>query len=191
MAFADDWGKTWQFSQPMILSELRTIQPALVRQKNGNVVAFMRAPLAVHRAKSNDGGMTWKEDPTTIANPGASVACIALRDGHWLLVCNDTALNRSRLTACLSDDEGRTWKWKRTLEQFFAFIKSGSGSQVQRDPLRASSSSYSVRLKGSKERVNPRPRACAEEWETRTRSGSSRVFRTSGRWFGCRCWGDP
>jgi predicted neuraminidase len=122
MAFTDDWGETWQFSKPMILTPSRTIQPSLVKKANGNIVAFMRAALHIRRAESSDGGMTWTEAPMAssgsmdIPNPGSSVACIRLNNSHWVLVCNDTLIGRNILSVYLSDDEGQTWKWKRRLE---------------------------------------------------------------------------
>jgi formylglycine-generating enzyme required for sulfatase activity len=40
-----------------------------------------------------------------------------LKSGHWLLVYNDTTRGRDSLAVSLSDDEGRSWKWTRHLEQ--------------------------------------------------------------------------
>jgi len=127
MAFTEDAGETWEFSKPMIFSDsllTKSIQPALVRKKNGNIVAFMRARGVVRRAESNDGGMTWTEDPLDITCPNSSVAALRLKSGHWLLAVND-AKGRHVLTAYLSDDEGRTWKWKRSFERLAA--RQGSG----------------------------------------------------------------
>ncbi len=121
-AFTDDWGKTWEFSEPILPLN---IQPSFVRKQNGDIVAMMRdksprrrIPLSV----SKDGGQTWTwTKGMRIPNPDSSVECIALRQGYWLLVCNDTTGGnqggRTRLTAYLSDDEGQTWSWRRTLEK--------------------------------------------------------------------------
>jgi len=49
-------------------------------------------------------------------NPGSGAEIISLRNGHWALVCNDLEQGRHRLTVLISDDEGRTWKWRRALE---------------------------------------------------------------------------
>jgi predicted neuraminidase len=120
-AFTQDGGETWEFSKPMILSSFGNIQPALVRKKDGNIVAFMRSGgfiRRIRRAESADGGMTWTEVPMEIPNPGSSVAAVGLKSGNWLLVCNDTERGRHVQTAYLSDDEGNTWKWKRRLESF-------------------------------------------------------------------------
>ncbi len=118
-AFTDDWGESWEFSPPMIFPDRGNIQPGFVRKKDGNIAAFMREAGLKHmvrHAESSDGGMTWTEIPTEIPNPGSSVSVAALKTGHWVLVCNDTPAGRHRLTAFLSDDEGKTWKWKRQLE---------------------------------------------------------------------------
>ena len=44
-----------------------------------------------------------------------------LANGNWVLICNDLTgqdgrHGRSRLVACLSEDEGATWKWRRAIE---------------------------------------------------------------------------
>ena len=136
MAFTEDAGETWEFSQPMIFSDsllTKSIQPALVRKKNGNIVAFMRARPVVRRAESSDGGMTWIEDPLDIRCPNTSVAALALKSGRWLLAVNDTAGGRNVLTAYLSDDEGKTWPWKRAFEH----IKPPQGSGNNSTPVQA------------------------------------------------------
>ncbi len=117
MAFTEDGGRNWEFSPPMLLSTPINVQPALVRKRDGGIVAFMRDEPKVRRAKSRDGGMTWEEDPLDLPCPGSSVAALGLRSGNWLLATND-ADGRHRLTVYLSDDEGRTWKWRRRLEDY-------------------------------------------------------------------------
>jgi predicted neuraminidase len=39
-----------------------------------------------------------------------------LSSGEWLMVFNNTEQGRHNLTVALSDDEGKTWKWKKNLE---------------------------------------------------------------------------
>jgi predicted neuraminidase len=119
-AFTADWGGTWTFSRPIITPEFGNIQPSFVAKKNGEIVAFMRdngLPNRVRTASSTDGGITWGDViHTEVPNPGSSVECVALKSGRWALVCNDTVEGRHLLTVYLSDDEGATWKWKRSLE---------------------------------------------------------------------------
>lgn len=120
-AFTEDWGKTWQFSEPILTAELGNIQPSFVSRKDGGIAAFMRdngIPKRIRRAVSQDKGVTWGPvDCLDIPNPGSSVECIALASGSWVLVCNDALDGRHRLTAYLSDDEGASWKWKRAIEE--------------------------------------------------------------------------
>jgi predicted neuraminidase len=52
-----------------------------------------------------------------LLNSGTGVEIIALRNGAWVLINNDTERGRHRLVVQMSDDEGRTWKWRRYLEE--------------------------------------------------------------------------
>lgn len=121
-AFTKDWGKTWQFSKPILSVEIGNIQPAFVQRKNEEIYAFMRdngIPKRIRKSVSRDGGISWGPvEAMEIPNPGSSVDCVALANGHWALVCNDTTNGRHILSVYLSDDEGGTWKWKRRIEDF-------------------------------------------------------------------------
>jgi hypothetical protein len=67
---------------------------------------------------SSDGGASWTRGvDSDVPNPGSSVEVIALRDGRWLMVLNDTEGGRSRLSAWMSGDEGRTWPERRVIEE--------------------------------------------------------------------------
>ena len=107
------------------------VQPSLVRKRDGTIVAYMRnngpAPHRVIRAESKDEGVTWSTPTyTDIPNPGSSMEVLGLRDGSWVLICNDTEHGRNSLLAALSDDEGQTWKWRRHLERDTSSNRPGS-----------------------------------------------------------------
>jgi len=75
-------------------------------------------PRRLHQSESKDRGETW--GPVTdseLPNPGSGAEIIALRNGHWVLISNDTEKGRHSLAVQISEDEGRTWKWKRHLER--------------------------------------------------------------------------
>ncbi len=119
MAISDDMGETWRPSLPII--GLAPIQPTLVRKRDGGIVAYLRdsgdAPYRVLISSSADEGESWTTAvDTDIPNPGSSIDAIALEDGCWVMILNDTEEGRHRLAAAMSDDEGVTWKWKRALE---------------------------------------------------------------------------
>lgn len=123
-AWTEDWGKTWQFSYPILDPDplkIANIQPSFARRQDGTIVAFMRDngfPHFVRVSESPDEGLTWGPvDTLDIRNPGSSVEGLVLRSGRWLLVCNDTFQGRHRLSVFLSEDEGRTWPVKRAVEE--------------------------------------------------------------------------
>ncbi|HZS10557.1 MAG TPA: exo-alpha-sialidase [Blastocatellia bacterium] len=119
MAITDDWGRTWKTSTPLIGGG--NIQPSIVRKKDGTLYTLMRdngpAPKRLHESESKDNGETWS--PVTdsgFPNPGSGAEIMGLGNGHWVLIYNDTERGRNSLAVSISDDEGRTWKWKRHLE---------------------------------------------------------------------------
>jgi hypothetical protein len=119
VAISDDGGGSWRASDPIV--SLGGVQPSLVRRRDGTIVAFMRdngpPPQRVITATSADGGLTWSRGvDSEVPNPGSSVEVIVLRDRRWLMVLNDTERGRERLSAWISDDEGRTWPHRRAIE---------------------------------------------------------------------------
>ena len=119
IAITDDGGLTWKTSTPLVGGG--NIQPSLVRRRDGTLVAYMRdngpPPKRIHVSTSTDDGLTWSPvADSDLPNPGAGIEAISLQDGNWALVYNDTERGRHSLAVALSDDEGKTWKWKRHLE---------------------------------------------------------------------------
>ncbi|MBN1803900.1 MAG: exo-alpha-sialidase [Sedimentisphaerales bacterium] len=116
VAISDDDGLHWRASKPIV--GLGPIQPTIVRKKSGTLVAYLRdsggAPNRVMISSSEDGGESWSPAvDTDIPNPGSSLEAISLKDGRWVMVYNDTERGRHSIAASLSDDEGKSWKWKR------------------------------------------------------------------------------
>jgi predicted neuraminidase len=119
MAISDDWGTTWHTSTPLIGAG--NIQPSVIRRDDGSLYTLMRdngpAPKRLHQSESHDRGETWsKVTDTNLPNPGSGAEITRLKNGHCALISNDAENHRSSLAIQISDDEGRTWKWKRHLE---------------------------------------------------------------------------
>ena len=121
-AFTEDGGRTWAFGEPM--RDYGLIQPGFLRREDGTIVAYGRdkgPSRHIRTTESNDGGLTWGPvRDLFIRNPESSVSATALKNGHWVLVCNDldgrSRHGRSKLSVYLSEDEGATWPIHRAFE---------------------------------------------------------------------------
>src|SRR5690606_15286494 len=118
-AVTDDGGHTWSYSNPVLGGA--GIQPTILVGKTGGLAAYLRdngpPPQRMQRTDSQDNGMTWsiaKDD--ILPNPGAGFDGVTLPTGEWVMLFNDTEDGRHNLSVALSDDEGKSWKWKRTIE---------------------------------------------------------------------------
>jgi predicted neuraminidase len=119
MAFTDDGGRTWGFSEPLVGAG--NIQPSIATRADGTLVAYMRdngpVPKRLHISTSRDKGLTWSlVKDSDLPNPGSGADIVTVRNGHWVLAYNDTEQGRHSLAVSLSTDEGRTWSATRHLE---------------------------------------------------------------------------
>ena len=118
MAISDDAGENWRPGLPVV--GRGPIQPALAKKKNGNLVAFMRDsgddPNRVHISESTNKGESWTATVKTDIPNTASVELLVLKDGKWAFLGNDIDDGRYQLSLRISDDEGKTWKWKTFIE---------------------------------------------------------------------------
>lgn len=120
IAISEDDGETWTNSLPIIGRGLN--QPSLVVRKDGSIDAYLRddgdAPGRIMLSHSNDEGYSWTfAKKSDIPNPGASIEIIELKSGNWLLIYNDIDDGRYSIAAAISDNEGKSWKWKQNLEK--------------------------------------------------------------------------
>jgi predicted neuraminidase len=118
-AYSDDQGGTWTASKPIV--GLGNIQPAMVEREDGSLVAYMRdngvAPKRIIEASSTDGGESWTVGTDMeFKNSGGSVSACSLGGRRWVLVFNDAEEGRHNLAIALSEDEGKTWPFKKMLE---------------------------------------------------------------------------
>ena len=71
----------------------------------------------MQKTESHDNGLTWsipKDD--ILPNPGAGFDMVTLPDGDWIIAFNDQEEGRYNLTVAVSDDDGKTWRWKKRIE---------------------------------------------------------------------------
>ena len=120
VAFTDDLGQSWDFSEPIVGGG--NIQPSFAQTQDGTLVTYMRdngpAPKRVHVSESTDQGETWSKvyDHPELANPGVGLELINLNDGRFLAIYNDTEKGRHRLAVSISNNNGRTYQFTRHLE---------------------------------------------------------------------------
>ena len=109
-----------------ITSRTGNIQPAVVEIAPDHLIAYCRRggnykPTTegwLVRAESRDGGRTWTEGVNSrFPNPNAAVDFIRLRNGHLVLVFNDSMNRRTPLTAALSTDGDRTYPHRRNIAE--------------------------------------------------------------------------
>ncbi|MFZ1291613.1 MAG: exo-alpha-sialidase, partial [Melioribacteraceae bacterium] len=120
IAISDDNCKTWTNSLPIV--GRGNSQPSIIQKNDGSLIAYMRNdgdyPGKIMTSISNDNGFSWSfSEKTEIPNPGSSLEAIKLKSGNWLLIFNDNVEGRHQLAAAISDDEGKTWKWKKYIEK--------------------------------------------------------------------------
>ena len=123
LSYSDDHGKTWEIG-----GEARgpwsTNETHVVELDDGSLLLNMRGATGNHRkiARSTDGGMTWSEmteDPALI-EPRCEGSLIVHTDGlHYpqsrLVFLNPASLERNKMTARLSYDEGKSWPISKQL----------------------------------------------------------------------------
>jgi len=116
VAISDDNGNNWRASNPIV--GLGPIQPSLVQKKNGHIVAYMRDsggdPKRILKSISKNNGETWSfAADTRIPNPSSSIEVLQLKNGNWIMACNDTESDRNQMAVLLSFNEGKSWEVKK------------------------------------------------------------------------------
>ena len=85
VAITDDYGKTWQFSEPLVGAGPN--QPAIAIKKDSTLVAYMRddgpSPYLMHISVSKDKGMSWSMiKDSELPNPSSgAVSCVPRNRG--------------------------------------------------------------------------------------------------------------
>lgn len=112
-ALSSDGGETWRTSE----ATPRYSQPTVIQRSDGSLLAYLRSEPRIAMTESHDGGLTWSDpEPTQLRCPGAGIAMTRLKNGHLVLVFNDSEDRRTPLSIALSRDEGRTWETPLELE---------------------------------------------------------------------------
>ncbi|SIO41095.1 sialidase-1 [Singulisphaera sp. GP187] len=124
--FSDDQGKTWKRSRGLIeYAKQGAMEPEVLEQAGGRLLMQIRTIVGhVAVSESTDGGESWTEAKSwEVAGPESPATLRRIPStGDLLLIWNDTLRDgkvnskRTPLTAAVSTDEGRTWSFRRNVE---------------------------------------------------------------------------
>ncbi|MBQ8525740.1 MAG: exo-alpha-sialidase [Clostridia bacterium] len=90
----------------------------LLELKDGRIAMYVRTVYGIGVSYSYDRGKTWTEgEDSGLGGPNSRFFIKRLNSGRILLINHDTSTERSLLTAYLSEDEGKTWKYKLLLDE--------------------------------------------------------------------------
>ena len=104
------------------------LQPTIIERKDGSIFCLNRAsrPLGkMYQTISTDGGFHWSApEPGLLPNPGGGFCMIKLQSGNIAIAYNHAPaeplniLERNPVSIAISEDEGRTWQYRRNLCEF-------------------------------------------------------------------------
>ena len=117
-----DQGETWQRRGMVQFPKPDWHEHMIVQRRDGTLWMLARTGNGIMESTSTDGGRTWSEPvPSNIKHPVARFHIRRLASGRILLIKHGETIDghegRSKLTAWLSDDEGRTWKGGLMLDE--------------------------------------------------------------------------
>jgi len=126
-----DAGQTWISSNRIGPTRLWA-ENNVVELSDGTLVMLIRTGTGwLHRSVSKDRGRTWIDpSPTDIPNPGTRFRLFRLSDGQIVLLHNpnpatshpnskrQALCNRNPLALWISEDDMRTWGYRRVLTDF-------------------------------------------------------------------------
>jgi predicted neuraminidase len=123
---SSDAGATWKECD--VPESGGYVQMSIVQLSESRLVAFFRSRYAdwIYRSESSDGCRWTVPTATQLPNNNASVQAVRLKNGHLVMIFNNTQAERkpehadtaSRriLSIAISEDGGTTWPWIRDLE---------------------------------------------------------------------------
>ncbi len=111
---SSDHGATWQRRGMARFPHPNWHEHMVVERRDGSLWMLARTAKGIMESASSDGGRTWAEPTSSnIKHPVARFHIRRLASGRILLVKHGETIDRhegrSKITAWLSEDEGRTW----------------------------------------------------------------------------------
>jgi predicted neuraminidase len=107
-----------------VYSRVGNLQPSVVQISDDYLISYSRRAGGygatgdgyLVRAESRDGGRTWSNGvDSQFPNPNSAADFKKLRNGHLILVYNDSMTRRTPLTVAISTDDDQTWPYRRNI----------------------------------------------------------------------------
>ncbi|WP_219218134.1 exo-alpha-sialidase [Paenibacillus sp. S150] len=128
MNISDDEGATWRSVE--VPGSRGRVHCNVIETAPGKLIGLFRSRAAdnIYFAKSDDNGENWTEPVRTeLPNNNSSISAIKLASGKLAIIYNDLRFNdkpditvwpfeRCPVTVAISEDEGRTWPYRRHVE---------------------------------------------------------------------------
>ncbi len=114
-----DHGKTFEKRGGADIPERNYDEHMILEQNDHSLTVFVRQMhgQGIGTARSYDGGYTWTEvRSNALEGPGSRFHIRRLPSGRILLINHYDFTKRNNLTALLSEDDGRTWRYKLLLD---------------------------------------------------------------------------
>jgi predicted neuraminidase len=121
-----DAGKSWKECD--VAGSGGFVQMNIIPLSAGHLTAFFRSRYAdwIYQSESSDGCTWTTPHATQLPNNNASIQATRLKDGHLVMIFNNTqaelkpehadTASRRILSVALSEDDGKTWPWIRDIE---------------------------------------------------------------------------
>ena len=89
-----------------------------IEREDGSICCYVRTAGGIAESVSTDGGYIWSDLAlsATLKAPSSRFYLKKLRSGRLIAIINDSLTVREKLTAFLSEDDGRSWKYSLLLD---------------------------------------------------------------------------
>ena len=114
-----DQGKTFEILGKSEVPDRQFDEHMILEMKDGSLRMYVRTWYGIGMSESFDGGKTWtKGGDSGLGGPISRFHIRRLKSGRILLInhVNCAGKTRTNLTALLSEDEGKTWKYQLLLD---------------------------------------------------------------------------
>lgn len=114
----NDCGRTFSRLGGVDIKDRSFDEHMILEHKDNTLSMFIRTTYGIGVSHSLDGGKTWsKGEDSGLGGPCARFFIRRLKSGRVLLINHVKFTGRNNLTALLSEDDGKTWKYSLLLDE--------------------------------------------------------------------------